>query len=44
MRSCPDIRRIYVLVREQKGKAPNARFKHEIVNGKCFHLLRKQLG
>ena len=40
LRSCPDIKTIFVLVRGLKGKDPYVRFNEQIVAGKCFDLMR----
>ncbi len=42
LRSCPDVKRIYVLVRPRKGQTPDARMKAEILNSEIFSCLRKQ--
>ena len=42
MRCCPDIKRIYVLVRPKRGTAPMDRVWKDIFASECFDLLRSQ--
>jgi thioester reductase-like protein len=42
LRSCPDTKRIYVLVRPRKGQTPDARMREEILGSEIFTTLRKQ--
>jgi len=42
LRSIPEIRRIYILIRPKLGKTPLERFKTDILESKAFDRLKKE--
>ena len=44
LRSCPDVGKIYIMVRPKRNMKPMQRVKDQILNSECFELLRKQMG
>lgn len=44
LRSCPDLRRIYILIRPLKGESVKDRFKKTVITSPIFDRLRKIKG
>ena len=44
MRSCPDFKKIYVLVRPKRGTAPMDRVWKDIFSSECFNIVRNAPG
>lgn len=42
LRTCPDVNKIYVMVRPKRGIEPMQRVKSQILNSVCFSFLTKQ--
>jgi len=42
--SCPNVKKIYLLIRGKKNLTPMDRLKKEVFGGLCFQRLRKMLG
>ena len=42
LRSCPDVKRVYVLVRPRKDQTPDARMREEILGSEIFTTLRSK--
>lgn len=42
LRALPQLRRIYILIRQKKGSSLIERFKREVLGSQCFDRVRKQ--
>ena len=43
LRSLPQFRRIYILVRPKRGVSPRDRINKEIFSSECFSIIKKQI-
>ena len=44
LRSLPQVRKLYILVRPKKGKLPMDRIREEMFSSECFNLVKDQVG